>query len=77
MQLKCQTINPIQILVGFNYTQYSSITAICSHIHVTVLSFRIFQILGLLSSVGQYSDFSYMMRYCLDIYNRFHARSRS
>lgn len=40
MQLKCQTINPIQILVGFNYTQYSSITAICSHTHVTVLSFR-------------------------------------
>lgn len=53
MQLKCQTINPIQILVGFNYTQYSSITAICSHIHVTVLSIRIFQILGLLLTFQQ------------------------
>lgn len=25
--------------MGFNYTQYSSITAICSHIHVTVFHF--------------------------------------
>lgn len=53
MQLKCQNNLPNPNIVGFNYTQYSSITAICSHTHVTVLSFRIFQILGLLLSFQQ------------------------